>query len=214
MNLDDRLSSLVADSAASLRPRAVEAVIRRGRQRRWRRRAAVAGALAALVLGGGLLLRPANPEPPPGQLPPAAPVPAQPTGLFAGATPVTLAVTAPPATVMAGYDDDDRVLVSGAEGKDPELRNRWLIVPDGDAFALRLAVKRPGGWVCASREDGGALRVRVCRAGTAAQRFALTTTDALTYDLAWAGSPVRIGDEGALVTGGTGTALRFTVTRA
>ncbi|MFF5077601.1 hypothetical protein ACFY36_11155 [Actinoplanes sp. NPDC000266] len=216
MNLDERLSSLLADSAPSLRPRAVEAVIRRGRQRRRRRRAAVAGALTVLVLGGGLLWRPGSTEPPPEQLPPAAPspAPAPPTGLFAGTVPVTLATTAPAAKVMAGYDDDDRVLVSATEGKDPEPRNRWLIVPDDGAFALRLAVKRPGGWVCASREAGGALHLRVCRAGTAAQRFTLTTIDDRTYDLAWDGSPVRIDDDGALVAGGAGAALRFTVTRA
>ncbi|XVU22964.1 hypothetical protein ACQPZJ_37695 [Actinoplanes sp. CA-054009] len=219
MNLDERLSSLLADSSASLRPRPVEAVVRRGRQRRRNRRVALAGALAVLVLGGGaagLMSRPAAPPPELPAAPASVPAPVsrapQPTGLFAGTTPVTLTVTAPAAKVMAGYDDDDRVLASATEGKDPALRNRWLIVPDG---ALRLAVKRPGGWVCASREDGGVLRLRVCRAGAAAQRFTLSTTDDRVYDLMWGGSPVRVGgDGGALVTGGTGAVLRFTVSRA
>ncbi|SNY53538.1 hypothetical protein [Paractinoplanes atraurantiacus] len=218
MNLDERLSRLLAGSSASLSPRPVEAVIRRGRQRRLRRRVAVAGALTVLALAGGtagLLSRPA--EPAERQLP-AAPAPVsrapQPTGLFAGTTPVTLAVSSSAAKVMAGYDDDDRVLVSGAEGKDPELRNRWLIVPDGGAFALRLAVERPAGWVCASRADDGTLHLRLCLTGAAAQRFTLTTADDETYALLWGGSPVRIGAGGALAAGGTGAVVRLTVARA
>ncbi|MEU8819652.1 hypothetical protein [Actinoplanes sp. NPDC048796] len=208
-DLNERLSGLLAESAASLRPRPVDAVVRRGRQRRSRRRAAVAGALTVLALAGGAARLMSGPAEPPPE-PPAAPA-SQLPGVFDGRTPVTLTVVAPAGTVMAGYDDDDRVLVSGTEGKDPELRDRWLVVPDG---ALRLAVKRPGGWVCASREDGGVLRLRVCRTGAAAQRFTLTTAGDRTYSLVWGGSPVRIGDGGALVAGGTGNPVAFTVAPA
>ncbi|WP_306214483.1 hypothetical protein [Actinoplanes sp. RD1] len=178
-DLHHDLAAIAAHGSRVLRPRPVADVVRRGRQRRRHQRIAATTGLAAVVLGiaGGTVLltgdRPGTvaPAAPPAVSPVPSPSPL-PADVLSGSKAVTLR-TSDGAPVVAGYDDDDRVIVQEVEGKDQDRRDRWLLRPAaGEQIQLVQATKRPGGEVCAAEEDR-ALRVRLCDAGDEHQRFTL-----------------------------------------
>ena len=228
-DLDDGLSAIAEHGSRTLRPRPVDAVISRGRRRARRQRAAV-GALAAVAVAGVAITAQTVHPSGTGEVPAAAPAtsavvpaadPAPPADLT-GTTPVRLRLAdASEAAVIAGADDDDRVLVDEGQtkqypGEDNQARSRWLLVPGGDGtFSIAQAVARTGGKVCMGRQDDGALRVRLCKGTAVSQRFTVTAAgDRQAYALEWNGSPVRVGGEAALTTAGSGPVVLLRITAA
>lgn len=222
-DLYDDLSAIAEHGSRTLRPRPVDDVIRRGRQRTRRQRVAT-GALALVAVAGAIVAvqvsRPAAPV----DLPAAGPTVSSPSPTIAP-VPTVGATTSvglqmadgSDSLIVAGSDDDDRVLVDIGQtkqypGEDNAARGRWVLRPNGDGFAIAQEVARPNGKVCMARETDGQLRIRMCRAGAAAQKFTLTATeDQQAYALSWNGKPVRVGDDSDLVTSGDGPAVRLQI---
>ena len=219
-DLNEDLSAIAAHSSRGLRPRPLEAIIARGRRRRRRQRTAAALAVTAVALAGGTIaVRAAQPAER-ANLPVAAPAapPSAPAGALTGTTPVTLRLAdAQAGPVVAGADDDDRVLIDNGQtkqypGEDNQARGRWLLRPTGATFTAAQAVARAGGEVCMAHHTDGSIRIRLCRAGDPAQQFSLAPTpDGQAYTLGWNGAPLRIGSGSALTVTGTGPGVRLRI---
>ncbi|WP_067500952.1 hypothetical protein [Actinoplanes sp. TFC3] len=218
LELHDDLQALAAHGTRVLKPRPVTAVIDRGRRRRRNQRLAGTAGLAAAVLGiaGGAFLvagdhpRTVAPGIPPAAQPSASPGPL-PSAVLAGREKVTLRLLSTGAAIVAGYDDDDRVIAEATEGKDAALRNRWLLRPAaGDSHQLVQVTKRPAGEVCAAVEDDQVLHIRICNAKDEAQQFTLTATQA-GNGLTQGADPVRVGAGDGLTIAGTGAPAVFSV---
>lgn len=224
-DLHDDLSAIAEHGGRTLRPRPIDAVIRRGRQRTRRQRVAT-GALALAAVAGAIVAVQASRPAAPVDLPAAAPAVSSPSPTIDpvptfGATTSVLLRTADgsDSLIVAGSDDDDRVLVDIGQtkqypGEDNAARGRWVLRPNGGGFAIAQEVARPNGKVCMARDTDGQLRIRLCHAGAAAQQFTLTATqDQQAYALSWNGKPVRVGADSDLVTGGNGPAVRLEISK-
>ncbi|WP_305787232.1 hypothetical protein [Symbioplanes lichenis] len=217
-DLHHDLAALAAHGSRVLRPRPVAEIIDRGRRRRRHQRIAGTTGLAAAVLGiagGAALLTGGHPETVAPAAPPAvsateSPAPSLgplPGDVLRGRKAVTLRTT-DDAPIVAGYDDDDRVIVEEVEGKDQDRRNRWFLRPAGTKLQLVQVTRRPGGEVCATEEDN-ALRIRICAADDKHQQFTLAEGEG-AWVLEQDGVPVGRDTDDGLVTA-DGTPLSFTV---
>lgn len=222
-DLHDQLSAIAEHGSRTLRPRPVDAVIGRGRQRTRRARVA-AGAAAVAVVAIAVTTASLAREPrqrtdfPVAASPAPATVAPEPIGDLTGTSPVTLQL-ASGNSVVAGSDDDDRVLADTGQTKeypdeDNAARGRWLIKPSGATFAISLAAARPAGRVCMAGATDGTLRIRLC-ASAAAQRFTLApTADPGVFALSLGGAPVLVNAKDELTTRGTGTLAELRITPA
>ncbi|MFI5935927.1 hypothetical protein [Actinoplanes sp. NPDC051494] len=212
----DDLAAIAEHGSRTVLPQPVAAILRQGHRRRRNQR--IAGALGlVLVAGAGTAValsavREQAPETGPGPAPAAAPtVSPPPDGVLDGTRAFSIRLVKGTGTeVVAGYDDDDRVIAETERGKDYELRNKWHLEPSPGGYLVVQTTKRNGNDMCMTVDEYSSVRMRVCKSGADVQELTLTPDlAAQAYTLGLEGTPLHIDTDDGIVAQGSGEVVTF-----